>query len=254
MLRTRVVTGCILGALLLLGLFLLPPLMGRAGIRRRVHHRCMGVGRVRRLAQRAGPRVSTPWSSHAVLVLGWRWTADPAHLIILLSAACVWWLIAFFVADARADPATARAGAALRPGRVGAGFPGAGEDADSAAGESQRSADRAMAGADGVRGGYRRLFRRAQFRAAKIGAAQSVRAKPGRVPSAGWPWSRLVAWGGAVYFGLPPLSVDCIRLRRGNIFHHRRSDREHVQTRCGAQRQRHIAAGAWRVCWIASTV
>jgi len=49
MLRTRVVTGCILGALLLLGLFLL---------------------------------------------LGWRWTENPAHLIFLLALACTWWVIA----------------------------------------------------------------------------------------------------------------------------------------------------------------
>ena len=63
----------------------------------------------------------------------------------------------------------------------------------------------------------------------------------------------LVAAGGAVYFGLPPLDRGCIRLRGRNFFHHRRSDREHVQARRGAQGQRHVAAGTWRVCWIAST-
>ncbi len=52
----------------------------------------------------------------------------------------------------------------------------------------------------------------------------------------------LVAWGGAAHFGLPPLDRGGIRLRRGHFFHHRRSDREHVQARRGAQGQRRAAA------------
>src|SRR5271154_1783221 len=94
MLRTRVVTGCILGALLLLGLFLLPPLMavlafgavftigawewaGFGALRSALAKGCYALGVA------------------CIFVLGWRWTSDPEHLIILLTAACVWWLIAF---------------------------------------------------------------------------------------------------------------------------------------------------------------
>src|SRR5271155_1550339 len=109
MLRTRVVTGCILGALLLLGLFLLPPLMavlafgavftigawewaGFGALRSALAKGCYALGVA------------------CIFVLGWRWTSDPEHLIILLTAACVWWLIGFswlILAPAQQRPALA---------------------------------------------------------------------------------------------------------------------------------------------------
>lgn len=94
MLRTRVVTGCILGALLLLGLFLLPPLMAvlAFGIVFTIGAwEWAGFGALRSVPA----RVCYALVVACVFVLGWQWTADPSHLIILLTAACVWWLIAF---------------------------------------------------------------------------------------------------------------------------------------------------------------
>ncbi len=107
MLRTRVVTGCILGALLLLGLFLLPPLMA-----------VLAFGAVFTIgawewagfgALRSAPAKGCYALGVAIVfVLSWQWTSDPEHLIILLTAASVWWLIAFLwliLAPTRQRPA-----------------------------------------------------------------------------------------------------------------------------------------------------
>jgi phosphatidate cytidylyltransferase len=94
MLRTRVLTGFILGALLLLGLFLLPPLWAvlTFGLVFSIGAwEWTGFGMLRGAAARA----SYTFSVVLVLLLSWRWTDNPAHLIILLGAACLWWVIAF---------------------------------------------------------------------------------------------------------------------------------------------------------------
>jgi phosphatidate cytidylyltransferase len=95
MLKTRVLTGCILGALLLLGLFLLPPLgavlaFGLVFIIGAWEW--AGFGALRKPVA----RVLYTLGIASALSLSWRWTNDPANLIILLSAACVWWVIALF--------------------------------------------------------------------------------------------------------------------------------------------------------------
>ena len=94
MLRIRVLTGCILGALLLLGLFLLPPfwaVLAFGAVFPIGAWEWAGFGALRQPAARAPIHAGRG----AAAAAGWRWSADPPHLIILLSAACGWWLIAF---------------------------------------------------------------------------------------------------------------------------------------------------------------
>jgi phosphatidate cytidylyltransferase len=106
MLKTRVLTGCILGALLLLGLFLLPPLWA-----------VLAFGLVFTLGawewagfgalHGVGARFGYALTMAVLLLLSWRWTDDAEHLLILLGAACLWWVIAFFwliLAPARHRP------------------------------------------------------------------------------------------------------------------------------------------------------
>jgi phosphatidate cytidylyltransferase len=95
MLKTRVLTGCILGALLLLGLFLLPPFWAvlAFGVVFTIGAwEWAGFGALRT------PLVRALYTLIVALALGlsWRWTGASSHLIILLSAACAWWVIAFF--------------------------------------------------------------------------------------------------------------------------------------------------------------
>jgi phosphatidate cytidylyltransferase len=107
MLRTRVITGSILGALLLLGLFLLPP-MGAVLCFGAVFTlgawEWAGFGALRGSAARTGYTLLIVLA----LLTGWRWTEDSSHLIILLGLACAWWIIAFLwliLAPTRHQPA-----------------------------------------------------------------------------------------------------------------------------------------------------
>jgi phosphatidate cytidylyltransferase len=93
MLRTRVVTGCILGALLLLGLFLLPPsgaVLAFGAVFTIGAWEWAAFGALRALTARACYTLSVA----LILLLAWRWTGNPAHLIFLLALACAWWVIA----------------------------------------------------------------------------------------------------------------------------------------------------------------
>jgi phosphatidate cytidylyltransferase len=95
MLRTRIITGCVLGCLLLLGLFLLPPLWAVLvfGLVFVIGAwEWAGFGALRKPAARGAYALAMM----LLLWFSWRWSAAPAHLIVLLSAACVWWAIAFF--------------------------------------------------------------------------------------------------------------------------------------------------------------
>ncbi|HSZ09788.1 MAG TPA: phosphatidate cytidylyltransferase [Steroidobacteraceae bacterium] len=95
MLKVRVLTGCVLGALLLLGLFLLPALWAvlAFGVVFTIGAwEWAGFGLLRGTAARSGYAAGVAM----VLLLSWLWSGDSAHLIILLSAACLWWVIAFF--------------------------------------------------------------------------------------------------------------------------------------------------------------
>jgi phosphatidate cytidylyltransferase len=94
MLKTRVLTGCILGALLLLGLFLLPrpwavPVFGLLFTIGAWEWAGFGAWRT--------PAARTAYAFIVALLLlfSWRWSAERAHLIVLLYVACAWWAIAF---------------------------------------------------------------------------------------------------------------------------------------------------------------
>jgi phosphatidate cytidylyltransferase len=93
MLRTRVITACVLGMLLLLGLFLLPPLWAVLAFGLVF---TLGAWEWAGFGQLRGPRSRAIYTLciALLLLLAWRFTESPAHLMLLLGAACVWWLIA----------------------------------------------------------------------------------------------------------------------------------------------------------------
>jgi phosphatidate cytidylyltransferase len=94
MLRTRILTAAVLGCLLLLGLYVLPAPWA-----------VLAFGAIFTIgawewgsfgALRGAPaRFAYAFGVALLLLLTWRWTADPAHLMLLLGAACAWWVIAF---------------------------------------------------------------------------------------------------------------------------------------------------------------
>jgi phosphatidate cytidylyltransferase len=205
MLKTRVVTGCILGALLLLGLFLLPAfwaVLAFAVVFTIGAWEWAGFGALRT------PPARALYTLIVALALGlsWRWSADSAHLIVLLSAACAWWVVAFFwlsLAPTWNRPVlTLICGlAVLAPAFV------------------------ALARLQIAVGGFARgplivLWLILMVCAADIGAYSAGRAfgrrklAPRVSPGKTWEGAvgglamvALVAAGGAVYFGLPPLIV-----------------------------------------------
>ena len=88
MLRTRVITGLILGALLLLGLFELPRFWAAAAfgiVFLLAAWEWAGFGLLRGAAARLGYTAGVA----SVLLLSWRWSGDSTHLIMLLGAACL---------------------------------------------------------------------------------------------------------------------------------------------------------------------
>ncbi|HEY0748809.1 MAG TPA: phosphatidate cytidylyltransferase [Steroidobacteraceae bacterium] len=213
MLRTRVITGCVLGALLLLGLFLLPPPWAVAafGVVFTIGAwEWAGFGGLRGTAARAGYALPVA----IALVLSWRWTADSQHLIVLLSAACAWWVIAFFwlsLAPARHQPTlTLACGlAVLVPAFV--------------------ALARLQVSSDGfARGRLLVLWLILMVCAADIGAYFAGRAlgrhklAPHVSPGKTWEGALggllmvgLVAAAGAVNFGLPPFAVAVFGLGVG---------------------------------------
>src|ERR1700728_4872228 len=94
MLKLRIVTACILGCMLLAGLFLLDPdwtALGFGVVLTAGAWEWAGFGGLQSRAARAAYA-----SGIAVLLaLSWRWTADPSHLLALLVLACAWWVLAF---------------------------------------------------------------------------------------------------------------------------------------------------------------
>ncbi len=87
MLRTRVITASVLGAVLLLGLFFLPApwAVGAFGLVFTIGAwEWAGFGALRGIAARAGYALLVA----VALGLSWRWTEDSQHLIMLLWAAC----------------------------------------------------------------------------------------------------------------------------------------------------------------------
>ncbi|HEY2145307.1 MAG TPA: phosphatidate cytidylyltransferase [Steroidobacteraceae bacterium] len=205
MLRTRVITGCILGVLLLLGLFLLPPLgavLAFGAVFTLGAWEWAGFGAMRNAAGRALYTLTIA----LLLLLGWRWSESPAHLMVLLGAACVWWLIAFcwlWLAPSRHHPVLVLicGAAALVPAFV--------------------AITRLQVSTAGIaRGPFVVLWLVLMVCAADIGAYFAGRAfgrrklAPRVSPGKTWEGAAgglflvmLIALGGAVYLGLPALAV-----------------------------------------------
>jgi phosphatidate cytidylyltransferase len=205
MLKTRVLTGCILGALLLLGLFLLPAswaVLAFGVVFSIGAWEWAGFGALRT------PPARALYTLIVALALGlsWHWTGASSHLIMLLSAACAWWVIAFFwlsLAPTWNRPVlTLICGlAVLAPAFV--------------------ALARLQISAAGVaRGPFIVLWLILMVCAADIGAYFAGRAfgkrklAPRVSPGKTWAGAvgglamvALIAAGGALYFGLPTLSV-----------------------------------------------
>ncbi len=201
MLKTRILTGCILGALLLLGLFLLPPfwaVLAFGAVFTLGAWEWAGFGMLRGAAARA----SYALAMALVLACCWRWTDDPGHLLVLMGIACGWWLVAFLwlaFAPGRHRPAlTLLCGlAVLAPAFVALG--------------------RLQISTSGpARGPLIVLWLVLMVCAADIGAYTAGRAfgrrklAPRVSPGKTWEGAVgglamlvLIAWGGAWYFGLP---------------------------------------------------
>ena len=93
MLRTRILTAAVLACVLLAGLFLLsPPWAVLAfGAVFTIGAWEWGVfGALRGMA----PRLLYAAGVALMLLLAWRWSAASAHLLLLLGAACAWWAVA----------------------------------------------------------------------------------------------------------------------------------------------------------------
>jgi len=142
-----VLTGVVLGTLLLLGLFLLPPPVGGADLRPGVHHRRLGVGPDSAHCAARRRRASAYTLIVALaLLFSWRWTDAPAHLLMLLGAACLWWVVAFFLAAAGAGAASSRGDPDLRVRGTGSGLRGPRPAADLRSWIYPRSAAGVVAG------------------------------------------------------------------------------------------------------------
>jgi len=94
MLRTRVFTAAVLACILLAGLFLLSPswaVLAFGAVFTIGAWEWGGFGALRGVPS----RLIYAAAGALMLLLAWRWTAEPAHLKLLLGAACAWWVIAF---------------------------------------------------------------------------------------------------------------------------------------------------------------
>jgi phosphatidate cytidylyltransferase len=205
MLRTRILTGSVLGTLLLLGLFLLPPfwsVLAFGAVFTIGAWEWAGFGMLRGTVARASYAIVVA----LVLLLCWRSTSEYGHLIALLSAACGWWVIAFLwlaLAPGRHRAAlTLICGlAVLAPAFV--------------------ALARLQISTHGpARGPFIVLWLVLMVCAADIGAYAAGRAfgqrklAPRVSPGKTWEGAvgglamvAVVAWGGAAYFGLPPLAA-----------------------------------------------
>ena len=109
MLRTRILTAAVLACLLLAGLFLLPAswaVFGFGAVFVIGAWEWGGFGALHGLTSRTAYAAGVG----TLLLFTWRWSADREHLLLLLNAACVWWVIALLwlsLAPSRHHPALA---------------------------------------------------------------------------------------------------------------------------------------------------
>jgi phosphatidate cytidylyltransferase len=93
MLKIRIRTASILGAVLLFSLFVLPTawtVLLFAGVFTLAAWEWTGFGALRSRT----PRLAYTAAMAVLLIASWRWSAAPAHLLLLLAGACTWWIIA----------------------------------------------------------------------------------------------------------------------------------------------------------------
>jgi phosphatidate cytidylyltransferase len=93
MLRTRILTAVILAGVLLAGLFFLSPPWAVVAFGAVFTIGAWEWGGFGALFA-AGPRVAYAAGIAVALFLTWRWTEDRMHLLLLLKLACIWWVIA----------------------------------------------------------------------------------------------------------------------------------------------------------------
>jgi phosphatidate cytidylyltransferase len=94
MLKLRIFTALILGGVLLAGLFALRAqwtVLAFGAVFTIGAWEWSGFGGLRALPARA----AYAGAIALLLLLSWRWTQEPLRLLMLLSAACLWWIIAF---------------------------------------------------------------------------------------------------------------------------------------------------------------
>jgi phosphatidate cytidylyltransferase len=95
MLKLRIFTAAILGCVLLVGLFALRPdwtVLAFGAVFTLGAWEWAGFGGLHSAPARLGYAATIA----VLLLLSWLWTSAHAHLLILLSVACAWWAIAFF--------------------------------------------------------------------------------------------------------------------------------------------------------------
>ena len=93
MLRTRILTAAVLAGILLAGLFLLSPpwaVWAFGAVFTIGAWEWAGFGALRAPAA----RIAYATGVALVLLLAWRWSAEPPRLMLLLRAACAWWALA----------------------------------------------------------------------------------------------------------------------------------------------------------------
>jgi phosphatidate cytidylyltransferase len=93
MLRTRIITAAVLACILLIGLFRLPPawaVLAFGAVFTIGAWEWGAFGGLRGWLSRAAYSAAVA----LLLLAAWKWTLDPAHLLLLLGAACAWWLMA----------------------------------------------------------------------------------------------------------------------------------------------------------------
>lgn len=205
MLRTRILTAAVLACILLAGLFLLPPpwtVLAFGVVFAIGAWEWSGFGGLRAVA----PRIGYAAGISLLMYAAWRWTAVPAHLLLLLGAACAWWALALLwlsLAPARHHPALVLVCGllVLVPAFIAL-------------------ARLQVAGQGFARGPVLVLWLVLLVIAADIGAyfagrglgrrKLAPRVSPGKTLEGalgGLASVALIAWGGAAYFGLSPPAV-----------------------------------------------
>lgn len=94
MLKKRILTAMALAGALLFVLFAIPPrwtVLAFGGVFTLGAWEWSGFGELRS----APARIAYALGIAALLFFAWLWSESPAHLVILLYAACAWWLVAF---------------------------------------------------------------------------------------------------------------------------------------------------------------